>query len=121
MINIAKNSVQLTGNIGKEIQLFNFETGNKKATVSLATNTSYKTTSGETKKQTEWFNLVAWGKTAEKMEESLQKGNEIAIEGRLTTRSYTDKSGNNKYITEIVVNEFHKVNRSEKAEVAAPL
>jgi len=106
-----KNSVQLVGNIGKEIQLFTFETGNKKAQVSLASNFSYKNASGETVKNTEWFNLVAWGKTAEQMAESLQKGNEVSIEGRLSCRSYTDKSGNNKYITEVIVNSFSKVSK----------
>jgi single-strand DNA-binding protein len=112
MISIAKNSVQLKGNIGKNIELQEFESGNKKATVSLASNIAYKTADGDTKRHTEWFNLVAWGKLAQQMAESLRKGEEIAIEGRLSNRTYTDKQGNLKYITEIIVNEFHKMEKS---------
>jgi len=112
MVSIAKNSVQLKGNIGKNIELQEFESGNKKASVSLASNISYKTSDGDTKRHTEWFNLVAWGKLAQQMAESLRKGEEIAIEGRLSNRTYTDKQGNLKYITEIIVNEFHKMEKS---------
>ncbi len=113
MQNQTRNSVQLTGNIGKDIQLFTFDTGNKKAQLSLATNFSYKTTQGETVKNTEWFNLVAWGKTAEEMSESLQKGNEISIQGRLSNRKYADKNGTNKYITEVIVTSFSKVSAKQ--------
>lgn len=111
MQNQVKNSVQITGHIGKDIRVMTFDNGNKKASLSLASNSAYKNSSGETIKHTDWFNLVAWGKTAEQMSEMLTKGNEISIEGRLTTRSYTDKSGQNKTITEIVVNDFSKVQK----------
>ena len=112
MNNSIKNSVQLIGNIGKDVTLSTFENGNKEATLILATNDFYTNNKGEKVKQTEWHNLVAWGKTAELMSESISKGNEVAIQGKLTSRSYTDNAGNTKYITEVVVNEFFKIARS---------
>ena len=78
----------------------------------IATNDYYTNNKGEKIKQTEWHNLVAWGKTAEMMAESLTKGNEIAIQGKLTSRSYEDKDGVTRYITEILVNEFYKLNKT---------
>jgi single-strand DNA-binding protein len=116
MINTIKNSVQLTGNVGKAVNLISFDNGNKKATLILATNESFTNTKGEKVKNTTWHNLIAWGKTAELMAQSIQKGNEVSIHGKLSNRTYTDKDGNTKYITEIVVNEFFKV-----ASIAAPI
>ena len=112
MTSSLKNSVQLIGNMGKDVVLTNFDNGNKKAALVLATNDFYTNNKGEKVKQTEWHNVVAWGKTAELMAESLSKGSEVAIQGKLTNRSYTDKDGNTKYVTEIVVNEFFRIARS---------
>lgn len=112
MTNSLRNSVQLIGNIGKEISLATFDKGTKKASVVIATNDYFTNNKGEKVKQTEWHNLVAWGKTAELMAESLSKGNEIAVQGKLSSRSYEDKEGNTKYITEVIVNEFYKLNRT---------
>ncbi len=78
----------------------------------MATNEYYTNKSGEKVKQTDWHNMVAWGKTAEMMAESLTKGNEVAVHGKLTSRSYTDKEGVTKYTTEIVVNDFYRIARS---------
>jgi single-strand DNA-binding protein len=80
--------------------------------VVIATNDYYTNNKGEKVKQTEWHNLVAWGKTAELMSETLSKGNEIAIQGKLSSRSYEDKEGVTRYITEVIVNEFYKLNRT---------
>ncbi len=113
MTNSRKNSVQLIGNMGKDVILYTFDNGNKKATMVIATNDFYTNTKGEKVKQTEWHNLVAWGKTAEKISESLSKGNDVAVHGKLTSRSYTDKDGATKYISEIVVNDFYRIHRSE--------
>ncbi|PIQ15164.1 MAG: single-stranded DNA-binding protein, partial [Flavobacteriales bacterium CG18_big_fil_WC_8_21_14_2_50_32_9] len=99
-----KNKVQLIGNIGNAPEIINLESGKKLAKFSVATNESYKTAKGETVKETQWHNLVAWGKTAEIVEKYLTKGNEVAIEGKLTSRSYEDKTGVKKYVTEVVVN-----------------
>jgi single-strand DNA-binding protein len=83
-----------------------FDSGKKKARLSLATSDSYKNASGEKVEDTQWHTLVAWGKTADIAEKYLHKGSELAVEGKLTYRSYEDKSGETKYITEINVNEF---------------
>ena len=112
MTSSLKNSVQLIGNMGKDVVLTTFENGNKKAALVLATNDYYTNNKGEKVKQTEWHNIIAWGKTAELMAESLNKGSEVAIQGKLTNRSYTDKEGNTRYVTEIVVNEFFKIAKS---------
>jgi len=117
MMNTLKNSVQLIGNIGRDVEMVNFETGNKKASVTLATSDYYTNNLGEKVKQTEWHNLIAWGKTAELMVQLLRKGSEVAIQGKLTSRSYTDKAGVTRYITEIVVNEFISLSRADKSKV----
>ena len=116
MISNIKNSVQLIGNIGTEIEVKAFDNGNKKASFSLATNDYYTNNKGEKVKQTEWHNLIAWGKIAELIAQNTNKGNEIAIQGKLTSRNYTDKNGQSKYVTEIVINEFMSFNRTSKVE-----
>ena len=80
--------------------------GKKLAKFSIATNESYKDSSGEKVTDTQWHNIVAWNKTAEIIEKYLQKGNEVAIEGKLTSRSYETKEGDKRYVTEIVCNEL---------------
>ena len=72
----------------------------------MAINESYKDASGEKQTKTDWHNLVAWGKTADIIEKYITKGKEIAIEGKLSTRSYETKEGENRYVTEVVVNEL---------------
>jgi len=101
-----RNKVQLIGNLGNTPEIINLESGKKLAKFSLATNESYKNAKGETVKETQWHNLVAWGKTVDIVSKYLQKGSEIAVEGKLVSRSYDDKNGNKKYVTEIVVNEL---------------
>ena len=76
------------------------------AKFSIATNESYKNAQGEKVTDTQWHNVVAWGKTASLVEKYLQKGKEIAIEGKLTTRSWEDKEGMKRYTTEVVCNEL---------------
>ena len=71
----------------------------------MATSEIYKNKSGEKVTETQWHNIVAWNGTAKIVEKLLKKGNEVAIEGKLTSRSWDDKDGNKKYITEIVANE----------------
>ena len=105
-MNNLRNKVQLLGNLGNAPEIINLESGKKLAKFAIATNESYKNAKGETVKETQWHNLVAWGKTAEIVEKYLTKGNEVAIEGKLTSRSYEDKEGNKKYIAEVVVNEL---------------
>jgi single-strand DNA-binding protein len=105
-MNNLKNKVQLIGNLGMNPEIKNLESGKKLAKFSIATNESYKNAKGEKIEDTQWHNLIAWGKTADIIEKYLKKGNEIAIEGKLVNRNYDDKDGNKRYITEIVINEL---------------
>lgn len=101
-----KNKVQLIGNLGNVPEVKTLESGKKMARFSVATNEIYRNAKGEKITETQWHNLVAWGKIAEIVEKYLDKGKEIAIEGKLINRSYNDREGNKKYITEIQVNEL---------------
>ncbi|MGA8853471.1 MAG: single-stranded DNA-binding protein [Christiangramia sp.] len=101
-----RNTVQLIGHVGNEPEIVNLESGKKLAKFSVATNESYKNAKGEKITDTQWHNIVAWGKTAELVENYVPKGKEIGIEGKLTSRSYEDKDGNKRYVTEVVCNEL---------------
>ena len=101
-----KNKVQLIGNLGNAPEVKTLESGKKMARFSVATSESYRNAKGEKVTDTQWHSLVAWGKVAEIVEKYLTKGKEVAIEGKLINRSYNDKEGNKKYITEIQVNEL---------------
>ena len=101
-----KNKVQLIGNLGNAPEIKTFENGKKVANFRMATSETYRNAKGEKVEETQWHNLVAWGKIAEIVEKFLSKGKEVAIEGKLVNRSYNDKEGNKKYITEIQVNEL---------------
>jgi len=105
-MNSMKNRVQLIGNLGKDPDVKEFEGGKKVARFSVATNDSYENNNGEKVKETQWHNIVAWGKTATFAKSYLTKGREVAIEGKLTTRSWEDKDGNKKYISEVVAGEI---------------
>lgn len=110
-----RNKVHLIGRLGKDPEVFNFQDGKLKATLTVATNNSYKNAQGELVTDTQWHNLIAWGKTAELAGRLLKKGKEVAIDGKLTSRKYQDKEGSQRTITEIVVNEFLLLDR-ERAE-----
>ncbi len=101
-----KNKVQLIGNVGNEPEITNLESGKKIAKFSIATNEFYKNSKGEKEQDTQWHNIVAWGKTAEIIEKYVGKGKEVAIEGKLTSRSYETKEGEKRYVTEVVVDEI---------------
>jgi len=108
-MNSLKNSVRLVGALGMDPEVKTFDTNKKLAKLSLATNDSYKNDKGEKITDTQWHNLVIWGAQAQIAGDMLKKGDEIVVEGRLSNRSYVDKDGNKKYISEIIVNEFLKV------------
>jgi single-strand DNA-binding protein len=105
-MNAIKNRVQLIGNVGNDPEIKNLEGGKKLANLTIATNDSYKNDKGEKVEQTEWHRVVAWGKTAEIIEKYVTKGNQVAIEGKLSHRSYEDKNGEKRYVTEIVVSDL---------------
>jgi single-strand DNA-binding protein len=100
-----RNKVQLIGNLGGKPEVKMTESGKKMARFSVATNEAYRNAKGEKVVETQWHNLIAWGKVAEIVEKYLGKGSEVAVEGKLVNRSYTDKHGIKKYITEVQVSE----------------
>lgn len=105
-MNALRNRVQLIGRVGQTPEIKDLENGKKLAKFSIATNETYKNAKGEKVENTDWHNIVAWGKTAEIIEQYVDKGKEVAIDGKLTSRSYDDKDGNKRYVTEVVCNEL---------------
>jgi single-strand DNA-binding protein len=110
-MNTLRNKVQLIGNLGNDPQVFLFENGNKKASVSLATNESYTNKAGEKVEHTQWHNIVFYGKTADIVEKFLSKGSEVAIEGKIASRSFENKEGETRYVTEVIANEMLMIGR----------
>jgi len=105
-MNGLKNKVQLIGNLGQDPEIVNMDNGSKLAKFSIATSESYKNAQGEKVDDVQWHNVVAWGKTAEIVENYLTKGKQVAVEGKLTHRSYETKEGEKRYITEVRCNEL---------------
>ena len=101
-----RNHVQLIGNVGLEPTITNLESGRKVARFSLVTNEFYKKDKGEKVQTTEWHTVVAWGKTADLIENYVVKGKELALSGKLKSRSYEDKEGVTRYVTEIEASEI---------------
>lgn len=106
-----RNSVQLIGHLGKSPEITNLEKGKKLARFSLATNENYTSAKGEKVNNTTWHNLVAWDAKADYIEKYLNKGHEVLIQGRLSSRSYEDKSGLTKYITEVIIQDILKLTK----------
>jgi single-strand DNA-binding protein len=101
-----KNKVQLIGCLIEDPCMCISESGKKSVKFRLSTSESYRNMFGEKVTEVQWHNLIAWGKVAEIADKYLCKGKEVAIEGKLVNRTYSDKSGNKKYITEIHVSEL---------------
>lgn len=100
------NRVQLTGNLGSSPEVKTFDDGNKIARFTLATNEEFTTRKGEKATDTQWHVIILKGKLAQRLGTDLQKGSFVSVEGRLSTRKYTDKNGQTKYITEIIANDL---------------
>lgn len=105
-MNALKNKVQLIGHLGQDPEIVTMENGNKLAKFSLATSDSYKNAQGQKVEDTQWHNIVAWGKTADIVDTFLVKGKQVAIEGKLIHRSYETKEGEKRYSTEVRCNEL---------------
>ena len=103
-MNALRNNVRLIGNLGDDPKVRKLDSGKTVANFSIATNEIYKDSKGEKQSETTWHRLVAWGKNAEVVENYVKKGSEIAIDGKISNRSYEDKNGEKHYITEILVN-----------------
>lgn len=105
-MNAVKNKVQLIGNLGQDPEIKKIGDDKKVAHLNVATNENYKNAKGEKVSETQWHNVIAWGKLAEIAEKYLVKGTEVVVEGKLVNRNYTDKQGVKRYITEIQANEL---------------
>jgi single-strand DNA-binding protein len=105
-MNNLRNKVQLIGRLGKEVEYKQLENGRAFARAIIATKEVYKNPDGQKVVDVQWHNLVGWGKVAEIMQVLLQKGKEVAVQGKLTHRSYEGQDGQKRYISEVVVSEF---------------
>lgn len=114
-MNTLKNKVQLIGHLGAAPEVKTLENGNTLAKMRIATNEVYKNAQGEKVTDTQWHNVIAWGKTAEIAGRFLAKGSEIMIEGRLTYREYTGQDGQKRTSTEIVANELMMMDKKAAA------
>ena len=112
-MNSLSNSVRLTGRLGAAPELKLTDSDKKWAKISLATHYYHKNGKGETVQETHWHQLVLWNKQAEVAEKYLDKGSQIAIEGRLANRFYTDKDGAKHYVTEVIVTELMLLGKNE--------
>lgn len=112
-MNNLRNSVRLIGNLGMNPELKEITADRKVAKFSLATSESYKDKSGTKITDTQWHNIVCWGKSAEIASKYLQKGSEVAVEGKIINSSYVDKQGVKKYTSEIVVTELLLIGKKE--------
>jgi len=111
-----RNKVQLIGNIGNDPKVAVLESGSKTVRFAMATNEYYKNAKGEKVQSTQWHNVVAWDKRAEVIEQYAHKGKEIAIEGKLVSRSYTNEMDVKVYVTEIVATEILLLGGKESQE-----
>ena len=113
-MNAMKNRVQLIGNLGAAPEVRNLNSGKKVAQFSMATSETYKNSAGERVQETQWHQVVVWNKLAEIAENFLDKGKRVAVEGKLTYRSYEDKNGVKRYVTEIVASDILMLDKKEK-------
>jgi single-strand DNA-binding protein len=114
------NKVILVGHVGKDPVIKYFDKGVAKATFPLATSESYNNQQGETITTTEWHNIVLWRALAEVAEKTIKKGSQVYIVGKIKTRSYVDKDGNNKYITEILADTLLLLDKKQTQPSSSP-
>jgi len=100
-MNNLRNKVQLIGNLGQAPEIISFDSGKKLAKWTMATNETHRNAEGEKVTDTQWHNVVAWGNLAGIVEQYTQKGQEIAVEGKIVNRSYETKEGEKRFVTEI--------------------
>lgn len=110
------NRVQLIGNLGMDPELKTVGQGNNLVKFTLATNEYFLNKEREKVTETTWHNLIAWGPLAERLAAILQKGMEVAVSGKIRNRSYDDKEGTRRYISEVVVDDFYRITRGQKSE-----
>lgn len=113
-----RNSVQLIGHLGSDPEVKKLDNGAVLATVNIATSESYKNSKGEYIDTTTWHRLVGWDKKAEIMEKIMTKGREVVVRGKLINRSYDDKNGIKRYVTEVRVAEFELLGKNSNKATA---
>ncbi|HOS71830.1 MAG TPA: single-stranded DNA-binding protein [Bacteroidales bacterium] len=106
MSNSLRNRVSLIGNLGQDPLIRDLENGKKVANFTIATNQGFRNADGQKVQETTWHNIVAWNGLAETAARYLKKGREVAVEGRIVYRTYEDRNGVTKYITEIVLTDL---------------
>lgn len=105
-MNSLQNRVHLIGRLGQDPETKTTESGKKVTHFTLATDDGYKNTEGQKVNETTWHNIVAWNGLADLADKYLKKGRQVAVEGRIVYRTYEDKKGTTRYITEIVLNDL---------------
>jgi single-strand DNA-binding protein len=110
------NKVNLIGHLGNDPEIRRLEGGDVVARFSIATNENYRDKSGNWQTITDWHNVVAWRGLAERVERSLKKGSLVFVEGKLKTRKWQDKDGNDKYTTEVVAGILRFLDKREDSE-----
>lgn len=115
-----RNHVQLIGNVGEDPKITLLDGGRKVARFPMATNEYYTNNQGEKIQNTDWHQVVAWGKTADILEKYTAKGSEIGVQGKIKTRSYTTEDGNQRYVTEIVADEVLLLGSKAAQEASEP-
>lgn len=110
-----KNWVQLIGNLGADPEIKHFESGKRKVSFNLATHEWYRNQDQELVEEVNWHRIVAWETLADQLTDSLSKGDKVLVQGKLTSRSYEDKDGNKRTVTEVVVRDFEKLVRQQVA------
>jgi single-strand DNA-binding protein len=112
------NKVSLIGHLGKDPEVRRLESGAVVAKFSLATNENYKDKAGNWQTITEWHNIVCWRNLAERVERDLKTGSLAFVEGKLTTRKWQDKEGNDRYTTEIVAGLIRPLDKRESSDAS---
>ncbi|MCB0774597.1 MAG: single-stranded DNA-binding protein [Flavobacteriales bacterium] len=115
-MNTQNNIVRLIGNLGFAPEVRELAPGRKVARMSLATHESYTNQAGERVTDTQWHTVVAWGRMADQVERLLAKGSAVVVEGRLVHRTFADKDGLKRYVTEVVLNDLKVLAIGKRAQ-----
>lgn len=108
------NNVQLMGHIGKDPEVFQLTSGRTLVKFSLATNESYKDKDGSWQENTQWHRITAWGKTAEKVADELNRGAHIMLRGKLNNSDWVDKDGQKRYSTDVIMSSFLRIAKEKE-------
>lgn len=114
------NKVMIIGNLGADPEMSYTANGTARTRMSVAVNRNYTTQEGERREETEWFNVVAWGKLGENVAQYLTKGRRVYVEGRLQTRQYDDKEGQRRYFTEVVAQNVQFLDSAQGSAQGVP-